>query len=63
MNPNQPLWLPPGSVRAVLALMLVGVLSYLAVTGQIKAESFIGIVAAVVAFYFGTKAARPPSSE
>ena len=55
MNKNQPLWMPSGSVRAILALMLVIVTCYLAVSSQITGEAFLTIASAVVAFYFGTK--------
>ncbi len=58
MNSNEPLWLPRGSVRAILAILLVGVLCVLALNAQIDAAAFLGIVAAVVAFYFGTKAVQ-----
>ena len=62
MNPKEPLWLPRGSVRAILALMLVGVLSWLAITGKVEAAAFITIVGVVVTFYFVSKASQAPPS-
>jgi len=60
MNPKEPLWLPRGSVRAILALVLVGVFSALAWTGQIEAAAFTGVVAGVIAYYFASKANQAP---
>jgi len=57
-NPKAPLWLPYGSVRALLALMLVTVTCFGFVTDRITGEAFMSVAAAVVAFYFGTKAAQ-----
>lgn len=58
-NNKQPLWLPEGSVRSILALLLVGVTCFLAVTGSITGEAFLTIAAAVTAFYFGSKPPAP----
>ena len=55
VNPKQPLFLPAGSVRAIIALLLVIVLCFMAVTKAITGEAFLTIASAVVAFYFGTK--------
>lgn len=52
LNPREPLWLPRGSVRAVLALALVTVAATLTLAGRDLPESFAGLVVAVVAFYF-----------
>ena len=60
MNPKEPLWLPRGSVRAILALLLVGVLCWLALTGKLEAAAFGAIVAGVVAYYFASKRDQPP---
>jgi hypothetical protein len=60
MNPKEPLWLPRGSVRAILALLLVGMLCWLALTGKFEAEDFRVIVAVVVTFYFAGKANQAP---
>ena len=65
---TQPLWMPPGSVRSILALALTGVTCVMALQAQISGETFLTIQATVVAFYFGTKSgatlpeqANPPS--
>lgn len=55
MNRSQALWMPRGSVRAILALALVGALIVLVLTGQAVNEGFATIVASVVAFYFAGK--------
>ena len=57
MNPKAPLWLPYGSIRALIALAFVTVTCVLALTDRITGEAFLTLVSAVIAFYFGTKAA------
>ena len=52
---NTPLWLPPGSVRAIIALALTALVFYLAVTGSLQADKVLAILGVVVGFYFGTK--------
>lgn len=56
---RQPLNLPAGSVRAVLALLVVLTGCVLAVVGQILGrpvpESFIAIMSTVVGYYVGTR--------
>jgi hypothetical protein len=61
MNPNQPLWLPKGSVRAILALALVIPVTALALTSGIKlnGDQFVGLVTLILTAYFVDKAARP----
>ena len=62
LNPDQPLGLPEGSVRALLALGLVGVACYLAIVGTVSADAFLTLAAMAAAFYFGKAApATPPS--
>jgi hypothetical protein len=62
-NPKAPLWLPYGSVRALLALMLVAVTCWGFATDRITGEAFMAVAASVVAFYFGTKAGTPNPNE
>lgn len=52
---NQPLGLPKGSVRAILAIgtTVGGIL--LVAKGIIQFEQYIALTSAVFAFYFGTK--------
>ena len=52
---NNPLWLPPGSVRAIIALALTALVFYLAVIGSLQADKVLAILGVVVGFYFGTK--------
>lgn len=47
LQPDQPLYLPEGSVRALLALGLAGAFVY----GYVELE----VVALVLGFYFGQK--------
>jgi len=53
---NNPLFLPPGSVRAIIGLGLVGgtVYAYLTDPGNVP-EGLTTLTAAVVAFYYGSK--------
>jgi len=50
-DPNQPLWLPKGSIRAILALGLVA-----AVIIGTGGDVIQTLATAVISFYFGTKA-------
>jgi hypothetical protein len=53
---NNPLFLPPGSVRAIIGLVLVGgtVYAYLTDPNNVP-EGLATLTAAVVAFYYGSK--------
>ena len=63
MNPKAPLWMPYGSVRAILALALVLVACWGFAADKITGEAFIALASSVVAFYFRTKAgATNPNS-
>jgi uncharacterized membrane protein YoaK (UPF0700 family) len=61
LNPKAPLWLPYGSVRAILAILLVGVVCVMALQGQITGDAFLTIAAMAAAFYFGAKSATDPN--
>ncbi len=50
LNKDQPLWLPPGSVRALLALSVVGAF----IAGELPVE----VATVVLGFYFA-KATQP----
>lgn len=52
---NEPLGLPKGSIRAILALGTVGASIACLVKQIITFEQFITMNTAVFAFYFGTK--------
>jgi len=51
-NPNQPLWLPPGSIRAVMALSLTGALIYLLVSQAPVPDWLTPVITALIGFYF-----------
>ena len=55
---NKPLFLPKGSVRAILALGTVGAAAYFMSRGTISFENFMAMTAVVYAFYFGSKKAE-----
>lgn len=57
MDKTQPLWLPQGSVQALLAIALTLTFCYLAITGVIAPEAVKEIVLVVLSFYFIVKAA------
>jgi hypothetical protein len=50
--------MPYGSVRALLAIALVGVSCVGFMLDKVTGEAFIALASSVVAFYFGTKAAE-----
>lgn len=62
-NASEPLGLPRGSVRAILALMVTGVTLYItASTGQIPTD--LGLIATtIVGWYFGTRATETAGTE
>jgi hypothetical protein len=60
-NPKAPLWLPYGSVRALLALALVFVFCVGFMQGTIPSDAFVPVVVAVASFYFGAKSATNPN--
>lgn len=43
------------SLKSILSLMLVGTTCYLAIKGVISIEAFMGLVMAVVTYYFTRK--------
>ena len=55
-NNKNPLWMPKGSVRAVIGLCItIGFLGYTFMSGQVSPEVLTGIVGMVIGFYFGAK--------
>jgi len=52
---NEPLGLPKGSVRAILALGTVFSAVALLAVGKINVENFLAISGIVLGFYFGLK--------
>lgn len=65
MDPKQPLWMPQGSVRALLALVVVVatvlLVVALALSGQLEAKeavaALVGLATLVLGFYFVTRGA------
>ncbi|HDJ37606.1 MAG TPA: hypothetical protein ENF24_00220 [Methanosarcinales archaeon] len=56
---NQPLGLPKGSVRAIIALVAITTACYLALTGATDIPDWLNtIVSVIVGFYFGQKVAK-----
>lgn len=55
-NEDRPLWMPRGSVRAIIALIFSIAVAYLGVTGEIEAERMVEIIMVILAFYFSSKA-------
>lgn len=58
LNPNEPLGLPKGSIRSILALVIVAPVAALALTSgiQLSGDQFIGVVTLVLTAYFVDKA-------
>ena len=52
---EEPLWLPKGSVRAIVALGLTGGAIYSLVTGNNVPEWYITAVGSVIGYYFATR--------
>ena len=52
---DQPLWLPKGSVRALMALLIVSVALYCALHSIEMSEFFKTLVATVTALYFTSR--------
>ena len=60
LNRNQPLGLPPGSVRAILSLLVIGVFAWVVVRSNIviEAKDLNTIAILILGFYFIDKARR-----
>lgn len=58
-NKNQPLGLPVGSVRAILALLVISPITYLALKSGIvlSGDQFVGLASLVLLAYFAAKPA------
>jgi len=49
------LWKSSALIQGTLALATTGAIIYLAITGKPIPDTLIGIVMAIIGFYFGTK--------
>lgn len=60
MNPNQPLWMPKGSVRAIIALLVIAPITVVALRSNIAftGDQVIGIASLVLTAYFVQKAGQ-----
>jgi len=54
-NMMNPLWMPQGSIRAIIALSLLIMTGYLLYNEKEVAEWFSILVVSSVSFYFGTR--------
>jgi hypothetical protein len=52
VNSREPLGLPRGSVRAILAILLVGTVCALAIAGRIDEAAFMGLAGVALYAYF-----------
>lgn len=52
---NEPLGLPKGSVRAVIAIVIIVSSIYALLKGILNAETFVMVTSIITAFYFGNK--------
>ena len=54
LNKDEAFWLPKGSIRAIMALVLIGAVTYLSI--YLKNMDFISSLAgAAIGYYFGAK--------
>lgn len=49
------LWLKSALIQGIMALACLGAIIYLSVVGKPIPEVLVGIVMAIIGFYFGTK--------
>lgn len=45
-------------VKSIVTIVLTGIFSFLAVTGNISGQEFLTVFSVVIAFYFGTQTAK-----
>ena len=48
-------------VKSIVTIVLTGIFGYLAVAGKIDGGQFLTVFTVVIAFYFGTQAAKKAS--
>lgn len=65
LNNKQPLWMPPGSVRAIMGLAVTGALTFIALRSNVvlSADQIVGLGSLVLGFYFVQKSAQRPNGE
>lgn len=58
MNDENPLWLPEGSIRAIIAIIaMLGALILMYSTGELP-EWLMTMMATIIGYYFATRAAE-----
>ena len=55
---QNPLWLPEGSIRAIVFFMVMLVFCYMTIVRYIPVEAFIGVISVMVGYYFGKTSAN-----
>jgi len=57
---DKPLWMPVGSVRAIIAIMTIASMCYMAVSQAefVVPDWLISIISAIIGFYFGNRASE-----
>lgn len=55
MDPKQPLWLPRGSIRAILALAVVGTALAMFLLNREVPESLAVLGGSIVGYYFASR--------
>jgi len=64
-DPKQPLWMPQGSVRALLAFLLIVPVAFISLKSnvQLTGDQVIGLANVVLLAYFVNKMAAKGSAE
>ena len=60
MKASEPLGLPRGTVRALIAIAFVGASVFLFVTGKTVPVELLTLTGIVVTFYYTTRVGEPP---
>jgi hypothetical protein len=55
VNCDKPLWMPKGSIRAIIALAIVGSSICGLLLGKLNVDEFLSVTAIIVAFYFTSR--------
>jgi hypothetical protein len=65
LNPRQPLWLPAGSIRAVLALfvVIVGLAFLIARGGEQSVAAVVGFMGLALGYYLGKQTSAAKGDE
>lgn len=63
LDPTKPLWMPEGSVRALLTLGALFIAGLLLLIGKAPPEWFVGLIVLVVQNYFNARGNERKGSE